>query len=68
MLVSKRQKWNHTPIFRRKNNLPEEVYGFEDHHSVLLKVYRILSSYYKFELKEPLGDLVVVHTQNLMDR
>ena len=53
---------------RRRNNPPEEVYGFEDHHSVLLKLCRILSSYYKFNLKEHLGDLVVVHTQNLTGR
>ena len=39
--------------------------------SLLLTVfllYRILSNYYKFKQKEPLGDFVVVHTQNLTDR
>ena len=39
MLVSSRQKWNHTPIFHRRNNPPEEVCGFEDHHNGLLKLY-----------------------------
>ena len=29
MLVSKRQKWNHTQKFCRRNNPPEEVYGFK---------------------------------------
>lgn len=43
MLVSKYQKQNNIPIFRRRNNPLEEVYGFEAHHSVLLKQNRILS-------------------------
>ena len=35
---------SHTPIFHKRNSPPEEVYGFEDQHSVVLKLYGILSS------------------------
>ena len=40
----------------------------EDHHSVFLKLCRILSSYYKFKLREHLSDLVVVHIGALTGR
>ena len=58
------QEMESHPKFRLRTNPPEDVFGFQDYHSVLLKLYRILSSYCKFKPKEHLGDLVVVHTQN----